>query len=229
MKQEVIKKAYEAAVAKNADPRVIEALKGKLDNADEKNNDSEFDSWMKQRQSLELNYSEASKNLKKITGDNKGGITPDEIKESKEYKVAREAQQKAFKALQDFNAKSPNEFKKRASKFSNSADENKCNAMDNAMDKITAMKKKILLSNASDDVKAKAIKKVMSNATDRTTVLPYSDTVDSLNKVAKIIEGLYNRAQQTKDNKLLSMIRTAKEALLDAAKYGQDAVNEHMQ
>jgi hypothetical protein len=76
MKQEVIKKAYEAAVAKNADPRVIESLKGKL---------------------------------------------------------------------------------------SNSADENKCNSKENAMDKTAALKKKILLSNASDAVKAKAIKKVVEN------------------------------------------------------------------
>jgi len=40
----------------------------------------------------------------------------------------------------------------------------KSNSKENAMDKVTAMKKKILLSNASDAVKVKALKKVMENA-----------------------------------------------------------------
>lgn len=52
------------------------------------------------------------KELKKICGNNEGGLTPDHIKESSEYKVAKALFDLAFKELRDFNAKFVKNYKK---------------------------------------------------------------------------------------------------------------------
>ena len=116
-------------------------------------NQSDFELWLKQSEILYTAWDEANKNLKKITGDTKGALTPDKIKESNEYKIAKQAQQKAFKALQDFNAKSPKEFKRRASKFN----EKKGNVMTN---NLQAKKLAVIKSNTAPEVKLKALEKL---------------------------------------------------------------------
>jgi hypothetical protein len=116
-------------------------------------NQSDFELWLKQSEILYTAWDEANKNLKKITGDTKGALLPDKIKESNEYKIAKQAYQKAFKALQDFNAKSPKEFKRRASKFN----EKKGNDMTNNLE---AKKLAVIKSNAAPEVKLKALEKL---------------------------------------------------------------------
>ena len=44
------------------------------------------------------------------------GLTPDEVRNSKEYKLAKQNYNNAFKRLRDFNKKSSKEFKRRESK-----------------------------------------------------------------------------------------------------------------
>ena len=121
-------------------------------------NQSDFELWLKQSEILYTAWDEANKNLKKITGDTKGALLPDKIKESNEYKIAKQAQQKAFKALQDFNAKSPKEFKRRASKFN----EKKGNDMTN---NLQAKKLAVIKSNAAPEVKLKALEKLNATLT----------------------------------------------------------------
>jgi hypothetical protein len=87
MKQEVIKKAYEAAVAKNADPKVIEALKGKLSNAMDENKCNSQDKTSALKKKILLsNASDAvkAKAIKKVmSNDSFHKIWDDAIKEAK--------------------------------------------------------------------------------------------------------------------------------------------------
>jgi len=91
-----------------------------------KNIDSgEFSAWMKERKELEIAETIAGNDLRKITGDNKGGMTPDSVKSSQAYQTAKKNWNKAFNDLREFNRKSPKEFQRmdaanrRASRKSN--------------------------------------------------------------------------------------------------------------
>lgn len=73
--------------------------------------------WLKERDKIEAAVDAAEIELKKITGDNKGSLTPDSIKSTELYKKAKGNFDIAFKLLRDFNGKSPKEFMRRASRL----------------------------------------------------------------------------------------------------------------
>ena len=78
--------------------------------------DDTYSLWLKKREEIQSAVDIADAELKKITGDNKGGLTPDSIKATDEYRTAKGNFDRVFKALRDFNGRSPKEFMRRASK-----------------------------------------------------------------------------------------------------------------
>jgi hypothetical protein len=75
--------------------------------------DSEYRKWIKDKAQVEKSVDDAAAKLNKIGGDTNGGLTPDSIKFSPEYKRAKESFNKAFAALRLFNSKSPKKFVQR--------------------------------------------------------------------------------------------------------------------
>lgn len=85
------------------------------------NETQDFSIWKVNKATLEDNVDTLDAALKKVAGDNKGGLVPDEIKSSDEYKEADSKFKKAFKELQDFNKASPKGFLSKASKEARAA------------------------------------------------------------------------------------------------------------
>lgn len=88
----------------------------KLQGYDESESVNDFSEWLSARNKIQDVVNASEVELRKITSDNNGGLTPDSIKSSDEYKKAKSAYDKAFSALRDFNGKSSKEFMRRASK-----------------------------------------------------------------------------------------------------------------
>ena len=72
--------------------------------------EKEYQKWLKDSEVIAKATDDAGDEVTKIAGDNKGGLTPDHIKSSKEFKDAKQKFDKAFKAQRDFNKKTPKEF-----------------------------------------------------------------------------------------------------------------------
>lgn len=72
-----------------------------------------YEEWLKEKKQLQDEVDKTSEALKKITGKNGGGLTPDSIKNTPEYKKAKKDYNNAFEKLRTFNGKSPAEYMKR--------------------------------------------------------------------------------------------------------------------
>jgi ElaB/YqjD/DUF883 family membrane-anchored ribosome-binding protein len=84
---------------------------------EDKSNSDLYITWLKERDKIQSAVDVAEAELKKITGDNKGSLTPDSIRATDEYKKVKGNFDRAFKMLRDFNGKSPKEFMRRSRKF----------------------------------------------------------------------------------------------------------------
>ena len=74
-----------------------------------------YDEYKTQKELLYKVMDNASDKLKSITGETNGGLTPDFIKESSEYKQAKREFNIAFENVRRFNKSSPEEFMRRKS------------------------------------------------------------------------------------------------------------------
>lgn len=72
-----------------------------------------YQKWLKASEILAKATKEASDELNKIAGNNKGGLTPDSVKSSKEFKDAKQKFDRAFKDERDLNKSTPKEFMKK--------------------------------------------------------------------------------------------------------------------
>jgi len=72
-----------------------------------------YEEYKTQKELLYKAMDDASHKLKLVTGNNNGGLTPDSIKESNEYKQAKRDFTIAFENVRQFNKFSPKEFLKR--------------------------------------------------------------------------------------------------------------------
>ena len=78
--------------------------------------EQDFTIWKVNKSTLEDDVDLFDKELNNIAGDTKGGLVPEEIRTSDEYKSAKDRFNRAFKKLQDFNKSAPKGFLKKASK-----------------------------------------------------------------------------------------------------------------
>lgn len=75
-----------------------------------------YEKWLEQKNTIENNVSITSDALRSISGENRGGLTPDSIKITPEYKLAKANFDRAFKIQREFNQKSPKEYQMRQTK-----------------------------------------------------------------------------------------------------------------
>jgi len=80
-------------------------------NSVKRSNDT-FENAQSVKEALEVEVSEASKYLRGISGDNKGGLTPDSVKVLPEWKEAKRRFEQASRALRDFNGSFVKKYKK---------------------------------------------------------------------------------------------------------------------
>jgi len=73
-----------------------------------------YEEWLKESKEIDKESDDASDAIKSFPR-NEMGLTPDNVKNTEEYKVANKNWNTSWKKLQEFNRTSPNEFKRRAS------------------------------------------------------------------------------------------------------------------
>jgi hypothetical protein len=101
-KQAVAIALKKAGMSKKGNPEPGNKLKlMKLRQENSTNNS--YEEWVKQKNQLQEEVDRTSRELEKITGIRSGGLTPDSIKSTQEYKKARKEYSEAFERLRNFN------------------------------------------------------------------------------------------------------------------------------
>jgi tetratricopeptide (TPR) repeat protein len=110
---EKIQNAYDNPnSAKSALEKLIKSLTKEIEKKKKKASQPSYEEWLKQKNELQDEVDKTSEALNKITGKG-GGLTPDSIKNTPEYKKAKKDYNDAFEKLRTFNGKSPAEYMKR--------------------------------------------------------------------------------------------------------------------
>jgi tetratricopeptide (TPR) repeat protein len=113
---EKIQNAYDNPnAAKSALEKLIKSISKDIEKKQKKASQPSYEEWLKEKKQLQDEVDKTSEALNKITGKS-GGLTPDSIKNTSEYKKAKKDYNEAFEKLRNFNGKSPAEYMKRKRK-----------------------------------------------------------------------------------------------------------------